>query len=157
MELEAASDLPPPVADSGVLAELQHLLGRLPEGTVFAPPVEQGGVTVIPAARVHVRGGEGRGEGRGEPKEGGRKEGGPKEGGPEEGAREEPGWGRGWGRGVVASAAPVGALVISQGRVEWVPAPDPNRINHGWQAVAAIAAVSLGRALHRRGRWRRLR
>ena len=90
---------------------------------VYGEPIEQEGLTVIPAAVV--RGGGGGGgdsEGNG-------------------------------GGGFGVAARPVGAYVIRDGEVLWRPAVDVNRVAAGWQAVSALAllvAWALGRRLARR-------
>ena len=116
--------------EATALAELRSLLGDLPTGTLFGSPVERDGVTVIPAARVRFAGGDGKAEKVGED--------------------------HGWGHGYVGGAAPLGAFVIADGRVQWVPAVDVQRINLGWQVVAGLGVVAgasaLRRALSRRRR-----
>ena len=88
---------------------------------VFAAPYEKDGTTVIAAARVSGGGGGGVGEEEGKTGEGG-------------------------GYGV--AAAPVGALVIRDGDVRWVPALDPNRLVAVVGAI--VVAVVLARGLARR-------
>jgi uncharacterized spore protein YtfJ len=80
---------------------------------VYGDPIEQGGVLVIPAAKV---GGGGGGGGDSDANGGG-----------------------GFGLG----ARPVGAYVIKDGEVSWKPAIDVGRLMFGWQVVAAIAALAL--------------
>lgn len=76
---------------------------------VFADPYVQDGTTVIAAARVTGGGGGGTGEDATGPQ------------------------GEGGGFGI--NAAPIGAFVIRDGNVRWVPAIDPHRI------IGAVAAV----------------
>ncbi|MGH2951138.1 MAG: spore germination protein GerW family protein [Solirubrobacterales bacterium] len=83
---------------------------------VYGAPYERDGVTVIPAASV----GGGAGGGGGE--------------GPEKGTF---GGGSGFGLG----ARPVGAYVIKNGDVRWVPAFDATRI--AGQALVAAAALAV--------------
>ncbi|HSI80515.1 MAG TPA: spore germination protein GerW family protein [Solirubrobacterales bacterium] len=90
---------------------------------VYGDPHQADGVTVIPAAAVGGGGGGGSGEG------------------PE-------GEGSGGGAGFGVGARPVGALVIKDGEVSWVPAPDVTRI--ALQALLALAAVALLAAMRRR-------
>lgn len=71
-------------------------------GKVFGEPVELGGVTVIPAARIGGGGGAGRGHDK----------------------RGEEGEGGGFGLG----GAPAGVYVIRDGKVRWQPAVDVNRM-----------------------------
>lgn len=84
---------------------------NLSVSTVFAPPIERDGITVIPAARI--AGGSGAGSGT-------------------DAAGEQ---GEGGGFGVAAK--PAGVYVIENGKVNWQPAVDPNRI------IAAAAAVVI--------------
>lgn len=92
---------------------------------VFSEPHEQDGLTVIPAARVIGGGGGGTGHDRA-------------------GAR-----GNGGGLGLVTK--PVGAFVIRDGQVRWVPAVDVN------QLVTTLVGAVLGGLLLRGRRARRLR
>ena len=87
---------------------------------VYGAAYERDGVTVIPAAAV----GGGAGGGSGEDPEGG-----------------QSGGGAGFGLG----ARPIGAYVISEGKVRWEPAVDVNRI-----ATQAIAGALLAVLLLRR-------
>ena len=82
---------------------------------VYGAPYERNGTTVIPAAAVGGGGGGGSGEGPGEGQTGG-------------------------GAGFGLAARPVGAYVISDGKVRWEPAVDVNRI--AMQAIAAAAAIA---------------
>jgi uncharacterized spore protein YtfJ len=90
---------------------------------VYGEPIEQDGLTVVPAAAV--RGGGGGGgdsEGNG-------------------------------GGGFGVAARPVGAYVIRDGEVVWRPAVDVNRLAVGWQVVSALGflvAWAVGRRLARR-------
>lgn len=82
---------------------------------VYGDPVEENGVTIIPAAAV--RGGGGGGgdaEGNG-------------------------------GTGFGLTASPVGAYVIKEGEVSWKPAVNPNRMILGWQIVAALLVLAWWR------------
>jgi uncharacterized spore protein YtfJ len=89
---------------------------------VYGEPIEQEGMTVIPAAAV--RGGGGGGgdlEGNG-------------------------------GGGFGVAARPVGAYVIRDGEVVWRPAVDVNRLVIGWQVVSVLGllvAWAVGRRLAR--------
>ena len=87
---------------------------------VYGEPIEQEGVTIIPAAAV--RGGGGGGgdsEGNG-------------------------------GGGFGVSARPIGVYVIRDGEVRWRPAVDVNRLMLGWQIVSALAVLVLRPLLRRR-------
>ena len=80
---------------------------------VFGEAIERDGITVIPAAKV--RGGGGGG------------------GDSENNA----------GGGFGLDARPAGAYVIRDGRVEWEPAVDVNRIVLGGQLIAIVALLVL--------------
>jgi uncharacterized spore protein YtfJ len=80
---------------------------------VYGEPIEREGTTVIPAARL--RGGGGGG-----------------------GDNQNNG-----GGGFGITARPVGAYVVRDGDVQWVPAVDVSRIAVGGQIVAAIALVVI--------------
>lgn len=87
---------------------------------VYGEPYERDGVTVIPAAVVAGGGGGGSGE--------------------------EPGQGRtGGGSGFGLGARPVGAYVISDGKVCWQPAIDVTRIATGALALGGLAILLLSR------------
>jgi uncharacterized spore protein YtfJ len=86
---------------------------------VFGEPIEEDGVTLIPAA--HVRGGAGGG---GDDADNG-------------------------GGGFGLSARPVGAYVIRDGDVQWRPTVDVNRIMLGWQIVSALALLAAWSAARR--------
>src|SRR4029453_2689066 len=87
---------------------------------VYGEPIEQEGLTLVPAAAV--RGGGGGGgdlEGNG-------------------------------GGGFGVAARPVGAYVIRDGEVIWRPAVDVNRLVIGWQVVSVLGllvAWAVGRRL----------
>jgi uncharacterized spore protein YtfJ len=87
---------------------------------VYGDPIEQGDVTVIPAAAV-----AGGGGGGGDNAENG-------------------------GGGFGLRARPVGAYVIKDGEVMWRPAVDVARLMLGWQVVAGIAALALWSLARRR-------
>jgi uncharacterized spore protein YtfJ len=96
---------------------------------VYGAPYERDGVTVIPAASVG--GGAGGGLGQSDADEHGS------------------GAGSGGGTGFGMGARPVGAYVVHNGEVRWVPAFDATRIvGH---ALVAAAAVALLLAARRRG------
>lgn len=104
---------------------------------VFGEPITQGGVTVIPVARVGGGGGAGGG--------GGRRKGG-------EGPGENSGEGSGGGFG--AGAIGLGVFVIKDGQVGWQPAIDYNKIIMGGQVVAVVALLTLRAFARRRPRRR---
>lgn len=90
---------------------------------VYGEPIQQEGVTLIPAAKVGGGGGGGSG-----------------------GEGERQGNGSGFGLG----ADPAGAYVFQGGKARWIPAIDVNRIILGGQIVAAIALITLGGILRAR-------
>jgi uncharacterized spore protein YtfJ len=85
-------------------------------GRVFGEPIEQNGVTVIPAAKVMGGGGGGAGESQ---------------------ELSEKGVGTGYGM----AAWPTGAYVIRGADVTWQPALDVNRLVTGAFVVAGLALV----------------
>jgi len=92
---------------------------------VFGEPIERDGVLVIPAAMVAGGGGGGLGTGTGF--------------GPD-GVQQGEGTGTGGGWGL--QARPVGAFVVRDGVVTWVPAIDWGRIAFIGGAVAIVALMS---------------
>ena len=97
---------------------------NLSVSTVFAPPIDKDGITVIPAARI--AGGSGGGSGIDEDGE------------------------QGEGGGFGIHAKPAGVYVIDNGKVSWQPAVDPNRIVG---AVAAVViAIVVARTISSIGR-----
>ncbi len=91
---------------------------------VFGDPIQQEGVTIIPAARVG--GGAGGGGGAG-----------------------PSGQGTGEGSGFGMSARPAGVYVLRNGKVRWRPAIDVNRIVLGMQIVWVVGLFVLMRALRK--------
>jgi uncharacterized spore protein YtfJ len=102
---------------------------------VYADPIRQDGLTVIPAASVGGGGGGGGGSG-----------------GPE---GEAAGTGEGGGFGL--KAKPAGAFIIKQGKVRWQPAVDVNKVILGAQAVAITALLVARAVMLHRGRMTRRR
>jgi uncharacterized spore protein YtfJ len=93
---------------------------------VFSEPFERDGVTIITAAKVSGGGGGGSGgDGSG---------------------------GQGMGGGFGLSASPVGAYVIKDGKVSWLPAIDINRVIFGGQLVTIILLLTLRGFMRRRMR-----
>ncbi|WP_330181818.1 spore germination protein GerW family protein [Nocardia sp. NBC_01503] len=84
---------------------------------VYAEPVERDGTTVIAAAAVSGGGGGGGGT----------------DGGGQEGS----------GGGFGVGAKPVGAYVIQDGRVSWLPAVDVNRLMTVL-GVVVVAGLAIG-------------
>lgn len=98
---------------------------------VFGAPVERDGTLVIPVARVWSAGGGG--------------------GGGEAVTTDRPASdGGGGGVGFRRRAAPVGAYVIDDAGMRWVPALDVNRIVLGGQVVLMTVAFVVGWAVARR-------
>jgi uncharacterized spore protein YtfJ len=110
-----------PCTPSDIVATVADRLGR---DQVFGPPVQSGGATLVPVARVRAGGGLGGANRTGAPSS---------------------------GAGVVAR--PVGAFAISpEGVVTWHPVVDVNRIVLGGQLVLAlVASIAVGRRWRRRG------
>jgi len=90
---------------------------------VFGEPIERDGVLVIPAAMVAGGGGGGLGTGTGFGPDG-----------------EQQGEGTGTGGGWGVQARPVGAFVVRDGVVTWVPAID-------WARMAFIGALVVVAAI----------
>jgi uncharacterized spore protein YtfJ len=111
-----------------------HAMGKVMDNarvsTVFGEPITQGGVTVIPVARVQGKGGGGGGRGPAQ---------GAAQGGAAQGGKTSGGQGGGFG----LSARPAGVFVLKDGKVSWRPSVDINRIVLGGQVVAAIALLTL--------------
>lgn len=96
---------------------------------VFGEPIQQGEVTLVPAAWVSGGGGGGGGEG------------------PAEGT--ETTTGKGYGSGFGLRARPAGAFVLRQGKVRWKPAVDVNRIILGAQVLVGLFLLTFGQRLAR--------
>jgi uncharacterized spore protein YtfJ len=109
--------------DTPVLESVREILDNAKADQVFGEPISEGGVTVLPAAKVSGGGGGGAGTG------------------PED-------QGKGSGGGVGLSAKALGVFVIRDGRVRWRPAVDVNKIVLGGQVVM-VAALLVARALIR--------
>lgn len=84
---------------------------------VFGEPIERGGMTIIPVAKISGGGGGG-------------------------GGTDEQGSG-GSGGGYGVSAKPVGVYVIRDGTVSWQPAVDVNRVIIGGQVVMIVLFLML--------------
>lgn len=95
---------------------------------VFGEPFEKDGVTIIPAARVAGGGGGGSGG--------------------------DANGGQGTGGGFGMKASPVGAFVIKDGKVSWIPAVDVNRVILGAQFAAVFMLLSMRAMMRRRMRMR---
>jgi hypothetical protein len=104
--------------ENGTGDVLLRLAARLREDQIFGPPVERGGVTVVPVAKIRAGGGIGRARERGQHQA------------------------NGGGFGFVAH--PVGAWVVEDsGRVRWRPAIDLTRIALGAQFLAGLLVIGL--------------
>jgi uncharacterized spore protein YtfJ len=96
---------------------------------VFGDPVEAGGVTIIPVARVSGGAGGGGGQGSSDKENG-----------------------SGFGTGFGIQARPVGVYAVRNGEVEWKPTVDVTRLAHGGQVLAGIVSVCVTLILLRRFR-----
>jgi len=95
---------------------------------VYGEPYEKDGVTIIPAAKVSGGGGGGSGG--------------------------DTSGGQGSGGGFGMSASPVGAYVIKDGKVTWMPAVDVNRVIFGGQLIAILMLLTIRGMMRRRMRMR---
>jgi uncharacterized spore protein YtfJ len=100
---------------------------------VFGDAYELDGAAVIPVAAVRGGGGAGGGEGD---------------------APDAQGSGSGAGTGFGVHVRPVGAFVVKDGNVTWLPSVDVMRIVLGGQLVALAAVLVVGHALTRHHRHR---
>lgn len=99
---------------------------------VFGEPIQQGAVTLVPAAWVSGGGGGGGGEGP-----------------VTEGERGAESTSKGYGSGFGLRARPAGAFVLRNGKVRWMPAVDVNRIILGAQVLVGIVLLTFGQRLAR--------
>jgi uncharacterized spore protein YtfJ len=97
---------------------------------VFGAPIQQGDVTLIPAAWVSGGGGGGGGEAPAEHLEG-----------------KEAGTGRGSGGGLGLRIRPAGAFILRDGKAHWMPVVDVNRVILGMQVLMGLFLVLIGRKL----------
>jgi uncharacterized spore protein YtfJ len=104
---------------------------------VFGEPIERDGVLVIPAAMVAGGGGGGLGTGTGFGPDG-----------------EQQGEGTGTGGGWGVQARPVGAFVVRDGVVTWVPAIDWARLAFIGAAVVIVTVLARRSVLQTRARAR---
>jgi uncharacterized spore protein YtfJ len=91
---------------------------------VYSEPYEKDGVTIITAAKVSGGGGGGSGG--------------------------DASGGTGSGGGFGLSATPVGAYVIKNGDVTWLPAIDINRVILGGQIIAIVMLMTMRTFMRRR-------
>jgi uncharacterized spore protein YtfJ len=112
-----------------VLEMIRKLADSAKLGTVFADPIVRDGLIVLPVAKVSGGGGGGGGNA---------------------GANgDEPG---GAGGGFGLAAKPMGAFVIKNDKVSWLPAVDVKRIVLGGQIVAVVALCTIRTLLKERAR-----
>jgi uncharacterized spore protein YtfJ len=123
-----------------VLDTLREVVDGTTAARVFGTPITQGGITVLPAAKVSGGAGGGSGTGPAGAGEAG-----------EAGGAGEPG---GTGGGVGLSAKPLGVFVIKADKVSWQPAVDVNKIILGAQVVAVVAMFTVRAILKARDRAR---
>lgn len=122
----------------------------------FGEPVRHGEVTLVPVAAVSGGSGSGWGDGEGsgevglETAEGQSPDAGP--GGRFRPAGSSAGQGSGGGGGFGVRVRPVGAYVVRDASVTWVPAIDVSRVLLGGLMVWAVSALALTRVLRRRRR-----
>jgi uncharacterized spore protein YtfJ len=113
--------------------DVPQLMGRLGESVTghrsFGPSFEKDGILVIPVAYVFGGGGGGEGDQPGKPDEPPKK---------------------GYGGGFGLVSWPVGAYVVQDGQVRWVPAIDPGVVI----VSSGIAAAAVIKAMRRRKRRR---
>ena len=108
---------------------LLQLAARLRDNQVFGPPVEKGGVTMVPVARIRGGGGLG-GEGTREPHQ--------------------------TNGGFGFTSQPAGAWVVTDaGRVRWHPALDVMRLAAFGQLIAGLVALAVLLTRRDRGQARR--
>lgn len=98
---------------------------------VFGEAYRDGDTLIIPVAKVFGGAGTGYGEGS-------------------MGADASERDGSGGGGGFGVRAKPVGVYVVREGKVQWQPALDLNRVILGGQLVGAVALLVLGRVLRTR-------
>jgi uncharacterized spore protein YtfJ len=99
---------------------------------VFGEPIQQGPITLVPAAWVSGAGGGGGGEGMGPQLQ-----------------ESEQAQGKGFGSGFGLKARPAGAFIIRENEVRWVPAVDANEALRRVQIVVGALALLFGWRLAR--------
>jgi uncharacterized spore protein YtfJ len=120
-------------AMTSALSRLDAVKDVLTVKRVFGDAYEVDGVTVIPVAAVRGGGGGGGGEGD---------------------APDGQGTGSGSGVGFGVNVRAVGAIVVADGKVSWVPSVDVTRIVFGGQVVAIVGILVFGRIFTHRRRHR---
>ncbi|GIJ48120.1 hypothetical protein Val02_50060 [Virgisporangium aliadipatigenens] len=114
----------PTVLDEAWVDVARKMVGDAGGGAVFGPAVVRDDVTMVPVARVSVWSGGETADGGGER--------------PASAAR--------------ITARPLGALVVTHGKVCWRPALDVNKVILGGQVVAVVALLVAGAVLGSRRR-----
>ncbi len=122
--------------DDRLLDTLREVVDNVAVGKVFGTPIERDGALVIPVAVIG--GGAGGGSG---------------EAGP--GAKPDK-QGTGMGAGLGIGAKPAGLYVLRNGKVQWHPAVDVNKIVIGGQLVL-VAALLIVRSMVKTRSARKLR
>ena len=107
--------------DVAVMDVLRRVVDSAAVGTVFGDPITHNGLTVIPVARVRGAGGGGGGSS------------------PSSDKSEA----SGTGGGIALSAKPIGVFVLRDGKVEWRPSMDINKVILGGQLVAIVALLAI--------------
>ncbi len=102
-----------------VMKSIKGTKSSLSVRRAFGDPIDLGGVTLIPVARV--AGGAGGGGG--------------------EGVDDEGASGGGFGTGFGIGVSPLGVYEVRGDQVEWKPTVDVNRLIRGAQVLAGIVAV----------------
>lgn len=112
------------VLDEALVDVARRMVGDAGGGAVFGPAVTRGDVTMVPVARVSAWcGGETTAGGGDRPASASR-----------------------------IAARPLGALVVTHGKVCWRPALDVNKVILGGQVVAVVALLVAHAVLVRRRR-----
>jgi uncharacterized spore protein YtfJ len=114
-------------ASQALSENLQGVRDLVSVRRVFGEAYEVDGVTIIPVAKVGGGGGGGGGD-------------------------DESGGAGGFGSGFGVGAAPVGVYEVRDGKAEWKPAVDVNRIAKGGQVLAGIISVCITLVLLKRNR-----
>jgi len=109
-----------PMTASGVIDSIKATRDSLSVSRAYGTAYELDGVTVIPVARV--AGGSGGGGGEGSSDEGS---------------------GGGFGTGFGLHVSPIGVYEVRNGKVEWKPTVDVNRLLKGGQVLGGIIAVCV--------------
>lgn len=113
-----------------MLDSVREVVDSVEARKVYGTPIERDGMTVLPVAKIRSGGGAGGSHASGHDGQQGSE-------------------GEGGGMGVAAK--PLGVFVIREGKVQWQPALDLNKVILGGQIVVGIALLTLRAYLkHRR-------